>query len=44
MGDVHERFGFRHVGTFTANGRKFGKYTDAGWFERPLKLTERPRL
>jgi phosphinothricin acetyltransferase len=35
---LHERFGFRHVGTFTQNGRKFGKYWDVAWFERPLKL------
>jgi len=25
---LHQRFGFRHVGTFTENGRKFGKYWD----------------
>jgi len=35
---LHERFGFRHVGTFTGNGRKFGKYWDVAWFERPLRL------
>jgi phosphinothricin acetyltransferase len=35
---LHERFGFGHVGTFTQNGRKFGKYWDVAWFERPLKL------
>ena len=35
---LHERFGFRHLGTFTRNGRKFGKYWDVAWFERPLKL------
>jgi len=35
---LHERFGFRHVGTFTENGRKFGKYWDVAWFERRLKL------
>jgi phosphinothricin acetyltransferase len=35
---LHKRFGFRHVGTFTGNGRKFGKYWDVAWFERPLKL------
>jgi len=37
---LHERFGFRHVGTFTENGRKFGKYWDVAWFERPLKVPE----
>ena len=35
---LHERFGFRHVGTFTGNGRKFGKYWDVAWFERPLRV------
>jgi phosphinothricin acetyltransferase len=35
---LHERFGFRNIGTFTQNGRKFGKYWDVAWFERPLKL------
>jgi phosphinothricin acetyltransferase len=37
---LHQRFGFRHVGTFTENGRKFGKYWDVAWFERPLKAGE----
>jgi phosphinothricin acetyltransferase len=41
---LHGRFGFRHVGTFTGNGRKFGEYWDVAWFERPLKLIEEPRL
>jgi phosphinothricin acetyltransferase len=40
---LHERFGFRHVGTFTENGRKFGKYWDVAWFERPLKVGETTR-
>ena len=35
---LHERFAFRHVGTFTGNGRKFGKYWDVAWFERPLRV------
>lgn len=35
---LHERFGFRHVGTFTGIGRKFGKFRDVAWFERPLLL------
>ena len=39
---LHQRFGFRHVGTFTENGRKFGKYWDVAWFERPLKLQDVP--
>ena len=41
---LHERFGFRHVGTFTGNGRKFGKYWDVAWFERPLKLEQEVTL
>lgn len=33
---LHRRFGFRHVGTFTEQGRKFGRYWDVAWYERPL--------
>lgn len=33
---LHRRFGFQHVGVFTSVGRKFGKYWDVAWFERPL--------
>lgn len=33
---LHERFGFRHVGTFTEQGRKFGRYWDVTWYEKPL--------
>ena len=33
---LHRRFGFRHVGTFTRVGRKFGRFWDVAWFERPL--------
>lgn len=35
---LHRRFGFRHVGTFTRVGRKFDRYWDVAWFERPLLL------
>jgi phosphinothricin acetyltransferase len=35
---LHRRFGFRPVGTFTENGRKFGRYWDVVWTERPLHL------
>jgi phosphinothricin acetyltransferase len=35
---LHNRFGFRAIGTFTQNGRKLGRYWDVVWFERPLKL------
>jgi phosphinothricin acetyltransferase len=31
---VHERFGYRLVGTFTEQGYKFGRYWDVAWFER----------
>ncbi|MEU9450479.1 N-acetyltransferase family protein [Streptomyces sp. NPDC048277] len=33
---LHERFGFRHVGTYHEVGRKFGRYWDVAWYERPL--------
>ena len=35
---LHERFGFKRVGVFTENGRKFGRYWDVAWNERPAKL------
>jgi len=35
---LHERFGFRRVGVFTENGRKFGRFWDVAWNERPAKL------
>jgi phosphinothricin acetyltransferase len=38
---LHERFGFRHVGTFTEQGRKLGRYWDVAWFERPVPLDAR---
>jgi phosphinothricin acetyltransferase len=34
---LHEKCGFRSVGTFSGVGRKFGRYWDVAWFERPLK-------
>jgi phosphinothricin acetyltransferase len=34
---LHERFGFNRVGVFTENGRKFGRYWDVAWNERPQK-------
>lgn len=36
---LHKRFGFYEVGTFTEQGRKFGRYWDVTWLERPLKIT-----
>ena len=35
---LHERFGFKLVGIFSENGRKFGRYWDVAWNERPLVL------
>ena len=34
---LHARFGFKPVGVFRENGRKFGRYWDVQWLERPLK-------
>jgi phosphinothricin acetyltransferase len=31
---LHRRFGFKVVGVFSENGRKFGKYWDVCWLER----------
>ncbi|MFJ8593759.1 GNAT family N-acetyltransferase [Streptomyces sp. NPDC093598] len=33
---LHERFGFTHVGTYREVGRKFGRYWDVAWYEKPL--------
>ncbi|MBB5939823.1 GNAT family N-acetyltransferase [Streptomyces zagrosensis] len=33
---LHARFGFTHVGTFREVGRKFGRYWDVAWYEKPL--------
>ncbi len=35
---LHERFGFTKVGVFSGNGRKFGRYWDVVWMERPLRV------
>jgi len=35
---LHRKFGFTDVGTFTEAGRKFGKFHDVLWMERPLHL------
>ena len=34
---LHRRFGFERVGVFHRVGRKFGRYWDVAWFERPLR-------
>ncbi|CAL9441559.1 Phosphinothricin N-acetyltransferase [Streptomyces sp. enrichment culture] len=33
---LHARFGFRHIGTYGEVGRKFGRYWDVAWYEKPL--------
>ncbi|MER5831512.1 N-acetyltransferase family protein [Streptomyces sp. NPDC002130] len=33
---LHEGCGFRHVGTYREVGRKFGRYWDVAWYEKPL--------
>jgi len=33
---LHVRSGFCLVGRFTEQGRKFGKYWDVAWYERPI--------
>jgi phosphinothricin acetyltransferase len=35
---LHERFGFKLIGVFTQVGRKFGRYWDVAWTERPLRV------
>ena len=34
---LHLKFGFREVGRFTELGRKFGRYWDVVWYEKPLR-------
>jgi phosphinothricin acetyltransferase len=34
---LHERFGFKPIGTFTENGYKLGRYWDVCWLELELK-------
>jgi phosphinothricin acetyltransferase len=33
---LHERFGFKQAALFTEQGRKFGRYWDVAWYEKPL--------
>jgi len=35
---LHERFGFKLVGVFKDNGRKFDRYWDVAWTQRPLRI------
>lgn len=39
---LHERFGFKPVGVFTANGRKFGRYWDVAWVEKDNGISVDP--
>lgn len=39
---LHRRFGFRRVGTFHRVGRKFERFWDVAWFERPLRAEGSP--
>ena len=33
---LHERFGFKSLGVMSDVGRKFDRYWDVEWFEKPL--------
>ena len=33
---LHQRFGFRRIGTYTEVGRKFGKYWDVAWYQKEI--------
>jgi len=33
---LHLAMGFRHVGTYKEVGRKFGRFWDVAWYERPV--------
>ena len=35
---LHRKFGFTDVGVFTECGRKFNRYWNVVWMERPLRL------
>lgn len=35
---IHRKFGFTPVGVFSENGRKFNRYWDVAWMERPRRL------
>jgi phosphinothricin acetyltransferase len=34
---LHRAFGFHLVARFTEQGRKFGRYWDVHWYERPVR-------
>jgi phosphinothricin acetyltransferase len=33
---LHERFGFTEVAYFSEQGRKFARYWDVAWYEKPM--------
>ena len=33
---LHERFGFKRAAHFTEQGRKFDRYWDVAWYEKPM--------
>jgi phosphinothricin acetyltransferase len=33
---LHEKFGFKRAGLYTEQGRKFDRYWDVAWYEKPL--------
>jgi phosphinothricin acetyltransferase len=33
---LHEKFGFKRAGIYTEQGRKFDRYWDVAWYEKPL--------
>jgi phosphinothricin acetyltransferase len=35
---LHRSFGFKPIGAYSEVGRKFGKYWDVLWMERPLNI------
>ena len=35
---LHERLGFRLIGTFREVGFKFDRYWDVAWYQRPLRV------
>ena len=34
---LHERLGYRHIGTFEAVGHKFGRWHDLGFWQRAVR-------
>lgn len=37
---LHEKMGFRHLGTYSKVGYKLGKWHDVGWWQKSLGLDE----